>query len=150
MMSQKCVFPLLSSFFNPRPHLKILDDLVILEQILSFKIAKIIIAYYTQFIPALAGHLLEMWKIWPEKSILTENSKYNLQIQWQSCKRLKHLKKTKAGANVIKFGGPKWLQDPGTVARSFIDPETAEKTGPPCLAWLQSSSIIMYKNIFRC
>ena len=27
---------------------------------------------------------------------------------------------------------------------------TAEKTGPPCLAWLQSSSIIMYKNIFRC
>ena len=59
----------------------------------SFKIAKIIIAYYTQFIPALAGHLLEMWKIWPEKSILTENSKYNLQIQWQSCKRLKHLKK---------------------------------------------------------
>ena len=59
----------------------------------SFKIAKIIIAYYTQFIPALAGHLLEMWKIWPEKSILTENSKYNLKIQWQSCKRLKHLKK---------------------------------------------------------
>ena len=59
----------------------------------SFKIAKIIIAYYTQFIPALAVHLLEMWKIWPEKSILTENSKYNLQIQWQSCKRLKHLKK---------------------------------------------------------
>ena len=48
----------------------------------------------------------------------------------------KTLKKTKAGANVIKFGGPKWLQDLGTVARSFIDPETAEKTGPPCLARL--------------
>ena len=67
---------------------------------------------------------------------MTENSKYNLKIQWQSYKRLKHLKKTKAGANVIKFGGPKWLQDPGTVARSLIDPETAEKTGPPCLARL--------------
>ena len=46
-----------------------------------------------QFIPALASHLLEMWEILPEKSILTKNSKYNLQIQWQSCKCLEHLKK---------------------------------------------------------
>ena len=30
--------------------------------------------------------LLEMWEILPKKSILTKNSKYNLQIQWQSCK----------------------------------------------------------------
>ena len=66
----------------------------------SFKIAKIIIAYYTQFFPALAGHLLEMWKIWPEKSILTKNSKYNLQIQWQSCKRLEHLKKNKGWCKI--------------------------------------------------
>ena len=27
--------------------------------------------------------LLEMWEILPKKSILTKNSKYNLQIQWQ-------------------------------------------------------------------
>ena len=46
-----------------------------------------------QFIPTFAGHLLEMLDILPEKSILTKNSKYNLQIQWQSCKRLEHLKK---------------------------------------------------------
>ena len=46
-----------------------------------------------QFIPTFAGHILEMLDILPEKSILTKNSKYNLQIQWQSCKRLEHLKK---------------------------------------------------------
>ena len=46
------------------------------------------------------------------------------------------VKKTRAGANVVKFQGPKRLLDPGTVARSLIDPETAEKTGPPCLARL--------------
>ena len=71
------------------------DDLVGFREYFSFKITQIIIAYYMQFIPALglAGHLLEMWEILPEKSTLTKNSKYNLQIQWQSCKRLKHLKK---------------------------------------------------------
>ena len=46
------------------------------------------------------------------------------------------VKKTRAGANVVKFQGPKRLLDPGTVARSLIDPETAEKTVPPCLARL--------------
>ena len=46
------------------------------------------------------------------------------------------VKKTRAGANVMKFQGPKRLLDPGTVARSLIDPETAEKTVPPCLAQL--------------
>ena len=60
-----------------------------------------------QFIPTFAGHLLEMLDILPEKSILTKNSKYNLRIQWQSCKCLEHLKKTRAGAKLIKFGGPK-------------------------------------------
>ena len=69
------------------------DDLVGFREYFSFKITQIIIAYYTQFIPALAGHLLEMWEILPEKSILTKNSKYNLQIQWQSCKCLQQLKK---------------------------------------------------------
>ena len=56
------------------------------------------------------------------------------------------VKKTRAGANVMKFQGPKRLQDPGTVARSLIDPETAEKTVPPCLAQLHMPDCIHLLN----
>ena len=69
------------------------DDIVGFREYFSLKRTYIIIAYYTYSIPAPAVHLLEMWEILPEKSIFKKNRKYNLQIQWQSCKRLQHLKK---------------------------------------------------------
>ena len=58
------------------------------------------------------------------------------------------VKKTRAGANVMKFQGPKRLLDPGTVARSLIDPETAEKTVPPCLARLDKPDCMLFVFIF--
>ena len=57
-----------------------------------------------QFIPTFAGHLLEMLDISPEKSILTKNGKYNLRIQWQSCKCLEHLKKQGLVQNWLNLG----------------------------------------------
>ena len=60
------------------------------------------------------------------------------------------LKKTRAGAKLIKFGGPKWLQNPGTVVRSLIDPETAEKTVPPCLARLDKPDCSKAPIPFDC
>ena len=72
-------------------------------------------------------------------------------FQWQSCGWFPHIDphKTSAGVNVIKIQHPKWSMDPGTVAGSLIDPETAEKNCPPCFARLDkpdctNSQILLY------
>ena len=48
----------------------------------------------------------------------------------------------------MKFQGPKWLYDPGTVVRSLIDPEMAEKTVPPCLARLDKPDCTLCRRLW--